>query len=430
MESGQDVSLSNLPAQAVGEQVRHDDDVVMSTLESSVGDDPGQDDTGEIRMLAVREAHTSSVAVVTGLPTTQSAAPLVITNTPETTAAALFRKRGRPKGSRNKAKPTSSATPTEEPTRQRGRPPGSKNKPKRNLDTALDEQVPSSSGLVTSAAARPSSHPSEGSLADSSAGQYLAPQLPPVVAAVDIPAEVAARNTCLLSASTSNEGNTLDTQGQMSTPPPAATRPGRTVPGQSSSLSALYVNTLVAFSPTKEGWASSRKYIGVGSAYMVGMVCRLVKGLYQVSWLDSQFQFHVENMSLAMIQRGNTNYSSLHARENGPGWSRLCAVDSGESVKIDGAIDSLEICMEHYESPPLVPNSAAQVEVIKNFRFEPSQAMEPSGDLYEHADGTTTTRLRSEFRHIFEHSATASFLPTFPLDFGNKLWEKRTATLA
>ncbi|KAL3673061.1 hypothetical protein V7S43_002356 [Phytophthora oleae] len=162
----------------------------MSTLESSVGDDPGQDDTGERRMLAVREAHTSSVAVVTGLPTTQSAAPLVITNTPETTAAPLPRKRGRPKGSKNKAKPTSSAIPTEEPTRKRGRPPGSKNKPKRNLDSALDEQVPSSSGFVTSAAARPSSHPSEGSLADSSAGQYLAPQLPPVVAAVDIPAEV------------------------------------------------------------------------------------------------------------------------------------------------------------------------------------------------------------------------------------------------
>ncbi|KAE9043503.1 hypothetical protein PR001_g5769 [Phytophthora rubi] len=41
-------------------------------------------------------------------------------------------------------------------------------------------------------------------------------------------------------------------------------------------------DTLVAFSPAKEGRATTKKYDGVGKAYIVGRVCRFVKGLYQV----------------------------------------------------------------------------------------------------------------------------------------------------
>ncbi|POM81270.1 LOW QUALITY PROTEIN: Transposase [Phytophthora palmivora] len=241
------------------------------------------------------------------------------------------------------------------------------------------------------------------------AGQYLAPQVAPVVESENRLTSIATQNTGVAPGATANTQNTPPVQGYISTPPPAVTRPGRSASGQSPSLSALYVNTLVAFSPTKEAWASSRNYVGVGSAYIVGRVCRLVKGLYQIRWLYSQFQYHGENMSLGMIQRGNTNYSSLHARANGPGWSQLCVVDSRESVVIDGSMDGLEVCMEHYEPPMSVPNSVAQVEAIVNFRFEPSQVMEAPSDLDQHADKTTATRLRPEFRHIFEHSASARF---------------------
>ncbi|POM64041.1 Transposase [Phytophthora palmivora] len=78
------------------------------------------------------------------------------------------------------------------------------------------------------------------------------------------------------------------------------------------------------------------------SEYLVDRACRFVKGLYQVRWLDTQFQSQVECMILSMIQRGNTNYKPLHGRATGPGISRLCAVKQGEVVQIDGSSDALE----------------------------------------------------------------------------------------
>ncbi|KAF1794083.1 hypothetical protein GQ600_24583 [Phytophthora cactorum] len=84
------------------------------------------------------------------------------------------------------------------------------------------------------------------------------------------------------------------------------------------------------FRTGKKGWVTSKKYVGVGNAFIIGRVCRVVKGLYQVRWVDSQFQSNVENLTLSMVQRGNTNYSALHGHATGPGWGSLCAVDLGE----------------------------------------------------------------------------------------------------
>ncbi|POM78799.1 Transposase [Phytophthora palmivora] len=138
-------------------------------------------------------------------------------------------------------------------------------------------------------------------------------------------------------------------------------------------------------------------------------MCRFVKGLYLARWLDTQFQSQVESMSLTMIQCGNINYSSLHGRATGPGWSRSCEVEPGEVVQIDGSSDVLEECMEFYEPQSFLPSTLADVEDIQNFRFKPSEQMEAPRDLFQHEDMTTTTRLRSEFRHIFEHSASAIY---------------------
>ncbi|EGZ06562.1 hypothetical protein PHYSODRAFT_375656, partial [Phytophthora sojae] len=62
----------------------------------------------------------------------------------------------------------------------------------------------------------------------------------------------------------------------------------------------MYVDTLVAFSPVKEGFITQKKkYAGVGNAYLVGRVCRILKqSLFQITWLDSQFQNHVETLNL------------------------------------------------------------------------------------------------------------------------------------
>ncbi|ETP31186.1 hypothetical protein F442_19931 [Phytophthora nicotianae P10297] len=109
------------------------------------------------------------------------------------------------------------------------------------------------------------------------------------------------------------------------------------------SVFSMYVDTLVAFSPAKEGFITQKKkYVGVGNAFLVGRVCRVLKqSLFQINWLDSQFQNHVETLNLSAVQRGNSNYRSLHGHSTGIGWGRWCAVDDGEEVRVEDDTDIL-----------------------------------------------------------------------------------------
>ncbi|KAG3113299.1 hypothetical protein PI124_g5069 [Phytophthora idaei] len=77
----------------------------------------------------------------------------------------------------------------------------------------------------------------------------------------------------------------------------------------------VFTKKLVAFSPSKESWMKAKAYKCVGTAYIVGRACRPVKkskkaGLYQVMWLDSQFQNVVEELSIAVIQQETGNYQA------------------------------------------------------------------------------------------------------------------------
>ncbi|KAL3661211.1 hypothetical protein V7S43_013818 [Phytophthora oleae] len=168
------------------------------------------------------------------------------------------------------------------------------------------------------------------------------------------------------------------------------------------SVLSTYVDALVAFSPAKEGFITQKKkYIGVGSAYLVGRVYRVLKQpLFQINWLDSQFQNNVETLNLSTVQRGKANYRSLHGRSTGVGWGRLCAVGDGEEVHDDDA-DTLDQFMESFEPLVELPISLAEVEAIKSIRFEPENQCDAPQDLYQHADGSTKTRLRPEFKHVF-----------------------------
>jgi hypothetical protein len=132
--------------------------------------------------------------------------------------------------------------------------------------------------------------------------------------------------------------------------------------------------------------------VGVGSSYLVGRVCRIVKGaLFHVQWLDSQFQKKDEHLNLSMIQRGNANYRSLHGNSSRVGWSHLCAAEEGDGTQIEGDIDDVEECMEMFDPPMELPTSLSEFEAIRNMRFEPDAQSEEPGDLYQHTDGTTTT---------------------------------------
>ncbi|RLN96374.1 hypothetical protein BBJ28_00024597, partial [Nothophytophthora sp. Chile5] len=52
-----------------------------------------------------------------------------------------------------------------------------------------------------------------------------------------------------------------------------------------------------------------------------------------------------------------------------------------------------------------------------NMQFEPTSHLSTPEDLYEHSAGSTQTRLRPQYQHIFQHPASASFFVSAPLYF-------------
>ncbi|GMF52750.1 unnamed protein product [Phytophthora fragariaefolia] len=82
-------------------------------------------------------------------------------------------------------------------------------------------------------------------------------------------------------------------------------------------LRGVYVNGLVAFTPTKVKWLMTKKlepvFRQVGTAYIVGRVCKRIIDkktlLYEVRWLDSLFHKHTHSVNIGILQRGIENYS-------------------------------------------------------------------------------------------------------------------------
>ncbi|KAE8992997.1 hypothetical protein PF005_g20578 [Phytophthora fragariae] len=264
-------------------------------------------------------------------------------------ALAPKRKRGRPKGSKNKAKTTTDS----EPARKCARPAKLKASPKRSLVHALGQVQDNAAPATQSSLASTESASLPGETSVTSA---------PVTDTADSEASVPSART-----------GTIQQTGSPATPS-AGTR--RNSPARPPPIPGLYVDTLVAFSPEKEGWTKRKKtkdkYAGVGSAYLVGRVCRIIKGaMFQVQWLDSQYQRKDEHLNLSMIQRGNANYRSLHGSTSRVGWSHLCAVEEGEQIEVEGNIDDMEECEELFDPPMELPTTLAEVEAIKNMRFDP-----------------------------------------------------------
>ncbi|GMF35139.1 unnamed protein product [Phytophthora fragariaefolia] len=118
-----------------------------------------------------------------------------------------------------------------------------------------------------------------------------------------------------------------------------------------------------------------------------------------------------------MIQRGNTNYRSLHGSATAVVWRSLSEINDGETIDIKDDVAALEECMEEFNSPTYLLTSLADVEAINSMRFDPTAHSEEPADLFQHADGSTTTQLRPEFKYLFEHSASASFFAYIPVSF-------------
>ncbi|GMF20434.1 unnamed protein product [Phytophthora fragariaefolia] len=92
---------------------------------------------------------------------------------------------------------------------------------------------------------------------------------------------------------------------------------------------------------------------------------------FDIKWLDSQFQNHVETLNLSAVQQGNANYRSLHSSTTGMGWGRLCAVDKDKDLRIDEDMELLEPYMEPFDPPPEMPTTLADVKAIKKCALNP-----------------------------------------------------------
>ncbi|RAW30986.1 hypothetical protein PC110_g12666 [Phytophthora cactorum] len=160
----------------------------------------------------------------------------------------------------------------------------------------------------------------------------------------------------------------------------------------------------------------------IGTAYIIGRVYRQVKkgtnsSLFQIRWLDSQFQGAVEHISVGEVQLGTKNYISL-TRVKNPDWRVLVRPDPTDEIDFEEVeLDEEEGVLEAFDPTELLPTSLAEVEAIRSMRFVPSGEVEVPSYLYQHSDGSTQTYLRPEFEHLFEHSASSSFFAYIPLYF-------------
>ncbi|KAE8875633.1 hypothetical protein PF003_g40234 [Phytophthora fragariae] len=186
-----------------------------------------------------------------------------------------------------------------------------------------------------------------------------------------------------------------------------------------AALPQLFVEKFVAYSPAKEPWLSARIFEDAGSAYIVGRVSRFdkKKALFQIHWVDTQFQKADKWISMSVVQRGMENYKNVMASPSKPAWKSLCQPDSTESgiVEDDSDWEEVDDSFERYDPEVVLPSSLPEVESITNMKFDPDAQIDGPTDLYQHPDGNVKTRVRPHFRHLFEHSAASSFFAYIPV---------------
>ncbi|KAG3235223.1 hypothetical protein PI124_g19737 [Phytophthora idaei] len=170
-------------------------------------------------------------------------------------------------------------------------------------------------------------------------------------------------------------------------------------------LQEVHLNKLVAFTPEREAWMKSKHYRPIGPTYIVGRVCRRpMRGkfvsLFEIRWLDSQFQDVVEHVSVGCDQSGVKTYKALTRLKDNPDWQKLVTGDDDDDIDVDDH-DDLQAADDYAEFDPgvLLPASLEEVEAIQNLRFEPS----------------------GEYKHLFEHSATSSFFAYLRLYFWHQV---------
>ncbi|POM60543.1 hypothetical protein PHPALM_30598 [Phytophthora palmivora] len=154
-------------------------------------------------------------------------------------------------------------------------------------------------------------------------------------------------------------------------------------------LQDVYLEKLVAFSPTKEPWMKQKVYRCAATAYIVGRV--------------------------SVIQRGIENYKRLVQLPGRRAWKDSTENVADGELSLDAPSDELGISSEFtstyeiYSPERSLLASFAEVETVKNMRLEPDVELKRPTDLFTRKDESITTRLLHQYRHVFAHSASLGF---------------------
>jgi hypothetical protein len=213
----------------------------------------------------------------------------------------------------------------------------------------------------------------------------------------------------------------------------AATRKETTTPKatnrknvpDASGMERLFLGKLVAFSPATEPWLKTSLYAKAGSTFIIGRICDYSyakkRGLYEIRWVDSLFQKQVEKVDIATVKQGRFNYEMVQARPT-PRWRNLTRPDPTNRVEVGDNFEDL-VEYEAFDGNQKISTSLAEVEKIESIRFEPGAIMRAPPGLYRHSDGATSTRVKPEYRSVFEHSPSSSFFAYLPISFWKQVLE-------
>jgi hypothetical protein len=182
---------------------------------------------------------------------------------------------------------------------------------------------------------------------------------------------------------------------------------------------------MVAFCPLEEPWMNKKLYRSVGSTLLIGTVTRLKiekktgETQYQVIWCTTDFQSinHIHYLNGMKIREGVERYERCTGnRFPQETWSNLCRPENFLSEDLeDLELVSEEFC--RFEPTPLIPESAKEVEAIKQMQFDANCNLDAPTDLFMRSDGSTGPILREEYTSIARHSASSCFFMYLPVAF-------------
>ncbi len=228
------------------------------------------------------------------------------------------------------------------------------------------------------------------------------------------------------------------------------------------------INSKVAFSPEAESWMPNNVYKKVGSLFLVGFISRthrvkkrknrqesaeddgddseaeedveMVASIptgsvlhFEVKWMTSEYQLpsqHVHRISLSKVKEGIVNFEKMNRIAFGTeSWNSLCNPYSEATKEADvwDEFEEVEDGYIGYQGEFSEPTDQIDVEDMSSMQFHANATLTAPTDLYSHPDGSTDTKLKQDFQHLFSHSASSSFFAFLPLSFWKKVVESTNA---